>query len=439
MKKNITLLIILLSIGFHAILVAATFTSIQNGAWNDPATWDQGQIPNVTNSSSWPGDNVIIQHTVTYAGNLTTAKQSSITIENGGTLDVSGQLDIGNTSNAFFTLQSGGNLSANTLRISGSSATVSLAGTVTVYDMLVATSKAISASGTLNISNNLTFTSGNGTLNLNGAVVTVGNNTSLGGSSKITFDGGTEAQLGNLSMTGSADVLAQGTGGVLAYTSLSLANSSTTIQCLDGTVYSGAASSPIPPNPIDLVDGTQGILPVQLIDFTVEAGKYNTISHWITAAEVDNDYFRLEWSNDGTQYRSIAIVKGIGFSTREQNYQHSSAQLSSGTHYFRLWQTDFDGTTELLATRKVVVESDIDDINISPNPVPVGNAINIGIEEGLNPSFVYLVSVSGQQWPLYLSPGSQRLSLPEDLAAGYYYIRMKTNNGWKTTSLMITP
>lgn len=86
-----------------------------------------------------------------------------------------------------------------------------------------------------------------------------------------------------------------------------------------------------------------GLLPVELIEFKGEnEGNYNILT-WTTASEVDNDYFTLERCEDGVSFIPIGIINGNnGYSI--QHYSYIDDNISK-TYYYRLKQTDFNGTT----------------------------------------------------------------------------------------------
>ncbi len=88
-----------------------------------------------------------------------------------------------------------------------------------------------------------------------------------------------------------------------------------------------------------------GSLPVELISFEGQSfGSYNQLS-WATATEINNDFFTIERATDGFSFKSIAEVDGAGNSSVVQQYSIKDNAPSPGLNYYRLRQTDFDGTT----------------------------------------------------------------------------------------------
>jgi len=96
------------------------------------------------------------------------------------------------------------------------------------------------------------------------------------------------------------------------------------------------------------LDGaSQGVtvLPIELVEFTGELINQNDgLLHWITASEINNDYFTLQHSTDGIDFQTIAQISGAGNSTTRLEYNHVHNGLRAGIHYYKLLSTDYDGT-----------------------------------------------------------------------------------------------
>jgi hypothetical protein len=87
-------------------------------------------------------------------------------------------------------------------------------------------------------------------------------------------------------------------------------------------------------------------LPISLLNFNaVNMGRPNHI-FWNTASERDNDFFTVEHSVDGIVWETIATVKGAGNSVTTNAYHYNHYDYKNAINYYRLKQTDFDGTTE---------------------------------------------------------------------------------------------
>ncbi|QQS30069.1 MAG: PKD domain-containing protein [Sphingobacteriales bacterium] len=85
-------------------------------------------------------------------------------------------------------------------------------------------------------------------------------------------------------------------------------------------------------------------LPVSLITFTGTVLPHANQLQWTTAAEVNNAFFTLQHSPDGSRFTTLAQLTGAGNSSMAKNYEHLDSNPYPLT-YYRLMQTDFDGST----------------------------------------------------------------------------------------------
>lgn len=82
----------------------------------------------------------------------------------------------------------------------------------------------------------------------------------------------------------------------------------------------------------------QAPLPVELISYT--CNKKEIL--WSTGSEINSDYFTVLYSDNGIDFVSLNIVAAQGNSTEVVNYSYPITKKG----YYRLTQTDYDGTTE---------------------------------------------------------------------------------------------
>ena len=106
-------------------------------------------------------------------------------------------------------------------------------------------------------------------------------------------------------------------------------------------------------------------LPITLNSFSGKllAGLGNSIQlDWSTASEKDNNYFTLWRSLDGQTWEDITKVSGAGNSTELLTYQYIDRNIilpsiENNTIYYRLSQTDYDGTTEFFQIIPVEIQA----------------------------------------------------------------------------------
>ncbi|HNQ12295.1 MAG TPA: T9SS type A sorting domain-containing protein [Bacteroidia bacterium] len=178
-------------------------------------------------------------------------------------------------------------------------------------------------------------------------------------------------------------------------------------------------------------------LPVELLSFTGKQNSDETVLlEWKTAAESKNDFFTLERSFDGKQFDIIAKVKGAGNSTQLNAYSVRDVKAREGVNYYRLWQTDYDGTTENLGTIRVNVIKDISGFKVSSiGPNPFGSEINISfVAEQSSEMQIFLLNMQGQvvqQKKMNASSGGNNILFENlsQLSQGSYILMIQNEEG----------
>ncbi len=98
-------------------------------------------------------------------------------------------------------------------------------------------------------------------------------------------------------------------------------------------------------------------LPVELLDFSIKMNDKNEVDLiWSTTVEINNDYFTIQRSTDLVHIEEIKQVPGGGNSTKLINYRAEDNPPYTGDIYYRIKQTDFDGTTKNSDWRHVYVK-----------------------------------------------------------------------------------
>ena len=87
-------------------------------------------------------------------------------------------------------------------------------------------------------------------------------------------------------------------------------------------------------------------LPIELLTFDGFNKKENNILTWSTASENNNDYFTIERSEDGVNWKTVDSIDGAGNSTQLLNYTTVDNNFREVINYYRLSQTDYNGTRE---------------------------------------------------------------------------------------------
>lgn len=139
-------------------------------------------------------------------------------------------------------------------------------------------------------------------------------------------------------------------------------------------------------------------LPIELLSFTAIQNQHKVDVKWVTATEINNDYFTIEKTKDGIQYDIVAQVDGAGNSTSILNYSTVDHTPHSGTSYYRLKQTDYNGafTYSNLVSVEYSNNSNFG-FDIYPNP-NTGENFNISITNNKNEEVLVVVrDVNGKE------------------------------------------
>ncbi|MNK32868.1 PKD domain protein [compost metagenome] len=177
-------------------------------------------------------------------------------------------------------------------------------------------------------------------------------------------------------------------------------------------------------------------LPVGLVSFEANAVDSRAVRlNWETSSEHNNDYFTIERSVSGYDgWEQIAVVDGAGNSEISHEYATVDNMPLSGVSYYRLKQTDFDGSENTHEMESVYIEvGDVGDLVIFPNP-----ATDLVVLKGdiVSLSTFKLLNSVGQDVRLNVNSykqgdGSLVLDL-SSLTSGVYIVK----NGSKVHSLV---
>jgi len=84
-------------------------------------------------------------------------------------------------------------------------------------------------------------------------------------------------------------------------------------------------------------------LPVMFVDVNAKIAHNQVKIVWITAYEINNQYFTIEISKDGIHFDSIGVVQAEVNTSFQKQYSFMFDCRENTVHYFRIKQTDLDG------------------------------------------------------------------------------------------------
>ena len=118
-----------------------------------------------------------------------------------------------------------------------------------------------------------------------------------------------------------------------------------------GNSISGSATGVVSSNsnwssysPFTIGSKTSGVtLPITLVSFDAKPYLQDVKVSWQTAAEVDNNFFTVLRSENGTDFKEIGRLDGAGNSSHTINYFTLDSDFNRTVLYYRLKLTNFDG------------------------------------------------------------------------------------------------
>ena len=162
-------------------------------------------------------------------------------------------------------------------------------------------------------------------------------------------------------------------------------------------------------------------LPITLLNFSGASRTQGVFLSWQTAMELNNEYFDLQRSYDGTNFESIYKRAGAGNSNDLLSYQYTDPYEGKGIVYYRLVQHDFDGQTSV--SRVIAIQlSNITKVpvSIAPNPFSTSVVLTKLTDEEAT---IVIYDILGRIMESKSSPkGEAVLYLGNNLVRGTYLI-----------------
>jgi hypothetical protein len=175
-------------------------------------------------------------------------------------------------------------------------------------------------------------------------------------------------------------------------------------------------------------------LPIKLTSFTADVEDNSVLLKWTTASEINNDYFTLEKSKNGSDYIELSQIDGAGNSSSWRSYAWYDGQPYQGTSYYRLKQTDFNGKSETFPPEAVYFKpNSVFEMSVHPNPFKDEFTLEVFSDESRE-VIVELVGVRTRMnfsEKVILNKGlnSYKFNRPNALSSKAYLLRVRDENG----------
>ncbi|MDQ3191198.1 MAG: T9SS type A sorting domain-containing protein [Bacteroidota bacterium] len=169
------------------------------------------------------------------------------------------------------------------------------------------------------------------------------------------------------------------------------------------------------------------VLPINLISFDAQYIDKKMKLNWETASEINNDFFTVEKSLNGTDFNYVTTVKGAGNSNSFLTYETFDPNPHFGFAYYRLKQTDFDGKYEYSELVAVTIKNNKESFTVYPNPA--GNNAEISFNSYGNDEAVLSITNSTGGLVLYKTinthKGTNTIKLDMmDFSKGIYFVSL---------------
>lgn len=192
---------------------------------------------------------------------------------------------------------------------------------------------------------------------------------------------------------------------------------------------------------IGTVNASSTPLPIELSDFRVSYENPVVTSSWQTASELNNDYFTLERAGNDLVFEEIGREPGAGTSQIPHSYSMIDLYPYDGVSYYRLKQTDIDGTSTYSDTKYMFIEETKKQLALFPNPNP-GKQIEVAF--GNTKFNLNHIAVINQQGRIIETSYINRkdlkqysVELKQKLPPGLYMVRVHYNGKDEFVKLMV--
>lgn len=178
------------------------------------------------------------------------------------------------------------------------------------------------------------------------------------------------------------------------------------------------------------------LLSISLLSFTGYCDNQNSVLQWSTATEIDNDYFTIERSHNGTAWTIVGRVDGVGNSSTQQSYSLIDMDDNKEITYYRLKQTDFDKTYEYsnIIALNICNSNKINHFSIYPNP----STGKVNLLFNGNTSEIKSIDVFNSQGKnVYSTIGFQSMIDLSNTIHGIYFIRIQHNSEITTLKFIL--
>ncbi len=181
------------------------------------------------------------------------------------------------------------------------------------------------------------------------------------------------------------------------------------------------------------------VLPIVLTSFDVVEDNGVVNIFWTTSVERDNDYFTIERSSDGINFTVIEKVISRGNSSVRTDYSVKDLKPEAGLMYYRLKQTDLNGSSTVSAVKTFYFTNNQDfNFNLVPNP---SDESGFSLFFNQNPIQNYTLTIKDIAGKMIFKKEifdkNNQVKVDEILESGLYFVEVISKNKNITKKLIV--
>ncbi|HEX5000896.1 MAG TPA: T9SS type A sorting domain-containing protein [Bacteroidia bacterium] len=187
-----------------------------------------------------------------------------------------------------------------------------------------------------------------------------------------------------------------------------------------------------------------GPLPVGWLGMdVVNKPDHSALVKWATASEVNNNFFTIERSRDGIIFESIGQVSGHGTTSQFSQYAFTDHNPITGSSYYRIRQTDYDGRTSLSEITFFTLDPDLlSRILVYPNPSAGPVYVKNNGSQKVNQWNIRVCNTLGKvvldkQFDTPLTNQQAEIEMQDNLPNGAYMVIIYTSSEIHSTRLIL--
>ncbi|MFZ1518486.1 MAG: M14 family zinc carboxypeptidase [Ignavibacteriaceae bacterium] len=186
-----------------------------------------------------------------------------------------------------------------------------------------------------------------------------------------------------------------------------------------------------------------GIVPVELNSFTANIQNEEVVLNWSTSSETNNMGFEIQRRVNNGKWTKLNFVNGNGTTTEKSAYSYVDKNPVEGKSYYRLKQTDYDGSSKIYTAVEVNIET-VKEYSIAqnyPNPFNPNTVINYSVAKSGNVTLKVYNILGSEVATLvdgFVEAGKHSVKFDAlDLTSGVYFYTIKADNFTSTKKMLL--